>query len=110
MLEWENSDLWQIMYDEYDKPLVEPELYKHKTQIEATQAIFRKSSIRHILANEAADAAADQATDGFGKLIQELKTTNKEDQQAFDLHKRVCRRLAAIEHHIREKWGPVTVE
>ena len=73
--------------------------------IDATQATFRNAGIRHILANEAADTAASKATDGFSKLVRELRGAQKADGQVFELQKRAFRRLAAIEHHIRDKMG-----
>ena len=84
MLEGETSDLWQIIYNEYDKIPIKPTFVNTKSHIDATQAIFRKASIRHILANEAADAAVEQATDEFSSIVQELRAVNKSDQQVFD--------------------------
>lgn len=110
MLEGENSDLWEIPYREYDNIQVKPTFIKINSHMTAAQAMFRKASIRHILANEGADIVAGLGSDNFAKLVKDLTRTRDIDLEVSNRQKVVCKRIAGIEHHIRTKWGPVKVD
>ena len=77
MLERENSDLWEILYREYDNISVKPTFAKLKSHMTAAQAMFRKASIRHILADEGADIAAGLGSDNFATLVKDLKASER---------------------------------
>ena len=101
MLEGDNVDIWELIYHECDKLLVKPVFRKIKSHIDAPQTHFRKASVRHILANETADTAAAIATEMYGQI---RATHGQEiDENVRRLQRRMCRRIATIEKHIRSK-------
>ncbi len=58
-----------------------------------------------IMANEVADVAADAAADHLGSYDEEVA----KDKQIRDTQYKVCKRLSAIELHIREVWGSLAI-
>ena len=87
-----------------------PIFRKMKSHIGAPQEHFRKASIRHILANETVDSAAAIPTEMYGQIRADLKHGQQTDERVRNLQREICRRIAAIEKHIRSKYGTVGVD
>ena len=101
-----------MLYYLYDMMPAKPRFSKIKLHLvdDPIAAISKCGNLHKVLLNEAADKAADFPTDGFSLLRFGLKDKVTAEEIVVAKQARICRRLAAVEKHMRKMLGPVTVD
>ncbi len=97
-LEGTTADIWQLIYDRLDQLPHKPIAVKIKSHVDELHLRHNVYPTAWLLANEAADVAANVFADHRG--YRDIKL--RKDREARFLHSYVCKRLSAIELHIRE--------